>query len=270
MSAASTMKRRIRVLAILCIACAGVMMAQVTTQTTQQKGQATSQTTVERGVVVYVSGNDVVIRMETGEIRHFTVPDNARGIVDGKEIGLADLRPGMKLQRTITTTTTPKTVQTVRAGTGTVVRANPPNYVTVRFEDGSVEQYKIPKGTKFTIEGQPKTAFELRPGMKISATRVITSQAMDVSQQRSITGTGPAPVALETPPIEGVLLIAEPAPSTSVATTAPRPAPALEPAPATEPAPKKLPKTGSVIPLIGLLGALFCGASFGVRLLRRS
>jgi len=64
------------------------------------------------------------------------------------------------------------------------------------------------------------------------------------------------------PPIEGVLLFQEP----------PKPAPqvaaAPEPAPPAEPAPATLPKTGSVVPLVGLLGLLFSGASFGVRLLQ--
>jgi len=147
-----------------------------------------------------------------------------------------------------------------------VVNVTPPNYATVRFEDGSVERYKIPKGTKFTIDGEQKTAFELRPGMKISATRVIESPVVEVSQQRSVTGTAPPPVPVEAPPIEGVLLIAEQRPQAIVAE--PSPAPARAPAP--EPAAKKLPKTGSAVPLIGLLGVLFSGASFGVRLLRRS
>jgi hypothetical protein len=76
------------------------MMAQVTTQATQQKGEPTIQTTVERGKVVYVAGNDVVVKMENGEIRHITVPDSARATVDGKEVTIRDLRPGMKISAT--------------------------------------------------------------------------------------------------------------------------------------------------------------------------
>ena len=50
---------------------------------------------------------------------------------------------------------------------------------------------------------------------------------------------------------------------------------ALTPAPESqastpEPAPKKLPKTGSMLPLVGLLGLLSFVLSFGVRMLRRS
>jgi hypothetical protein len=35
-----------------------------------------------------------------------------------------------------------------------------------------------------------------------------------------------------------------------------------------EPAPTELPKTGSLLPMVGLLGILCCGFSFGIRMLR--
>jgi hypothetical protein len=270
MSATSTWKCRLAAGAILWIACAAVMLAQVKTTTTEKKGQATKQVTVERGEVVYISGNDVVVKMENGEVRHITVPDDARATVDGKEITLRDLRVGMKLERTITTTSTPQTVETVRTGTGTVVNVQPPNFATVRFEDGTVERYRIPKDQKFMIDGQAKTAFDLRPGMKITATRIVTAPVVQVTQQKQVTGTAPPPPATPTTPtMEGALLILEqvPRPSTVPAAT---PSTMTQPAPEPAPAVKKLPKTGSVIPLIGLLGVLFSGASFGVRLLRRS
>ena len=255
---------RLLAAAFLCVVCAAVMMAQVKTTTSEQKGASGKKVTVERGEVVYVSGNEVIVKMESGEIRHVTVPEGATGTVDGKQVTVKDLKPGMKLEKTITTTTTPKTVKTVRTGTGTVVNVMPPNYATVRFEDGAVERYKIPKGTKFTIDGQQKTAFDLKPGMKISATRIVEAPVVEVSQSSAVSGSAPPP-----PPPDVPIIIAEPAkPAPEPVAAAPEPATAAAPAP--EPAPKKLPKSGSVVPLIGLLGALFTGASFGVRFLRRS
>lgn len=252
--------------AVLWLACVTLMMAQVKTNTTETPGRSGKEVTVERGEVVYVAGNDVVIKMEDGQIRHVTVKEGATATVDGKQITIKDLKPGMKLERTITTTTTEKTVKTVRAGTGTVTQVSPPNWVTVRFEDNSVQRYKIPKGTTFTIDGQKKTAFELKPGMKISATRIIEEPVVVASTDVSgVTGSAPPPPP--PPPLEGALLIAEkPTPL-----PAPTPATVTEPAApsAPEPAPKKLPTTGSVVPLIGLMGLLFSGASFGLRLLRR-
>jgi len=243
------------------------MMAQVKTTTSEQKGVAEKKVTVERGEVVYVSGNEVVVKMENGEVRHVTVPDGATGTVDGKTVTVKDLKPGMKLQRTIVTTSTPKTVQTVRTGTGTVMAVQAPNYATVRFEDGEVQRYKIPKGTKFTIDGQQKTAFDLKPGMKITATRIVEAPVVEVSEQKAVTGTAPPPPPPPPPPDVPIIIAEAPKPAPAPAA---EPAPAPAPAPAAEPAPTKLPKTGSMIPMVGLMGLLFSGASFGLRLLRRS
>src|ERR1700745_577973 len=88
---------------IVCVAFAAAMMAQETSKTTETKGAASHQVQVERGEVVYVSGNDLVVRMENGEVRHVTAPDSARATVDGKELSVHELKPGMKLARTITT-----------------------------------------------------------------------------------------------------------------------------------------------------------------------
>jgi len=47
-----------------------------------------------------------------------------------------------------------------------------------------------------------------------------------------------------------------------------RPAPPPVEVAAAEPAPKQLPKTASDLPLIGLLGLLFCGVSLSVTAVR--
>jgi len=262
-----TWKQLLCAAAILCLVCATVMMAQVKTEVTEHKGAASKESAVERGEVVYVSGNDLVVRMEGGEIRHFTVPDGAKATVNGKVITLADLKPGMKLERTITTTSQPKTIKTVKSVTGTVVMVMPPNSVTLRLEDGTAQGFKIPKGQKFMIDGKELTAFELKKGMKVSATKIVEEPAVEVSSSKQLTGaTAPPPPP---PPPDAPILIAstpaKPAPAAEPA-AAPAPAPAASP----EPAAKKLPSTGSFVPLIGLLGLLFSGASFGLRLLRRS
>jgi hypothetical protein len=257
---------------VLCFAFAAVMMAQDRTITQTTPGTATSTTTVERGEVAYVSGNDLVVKMENGEVRHLTVPDTARATVDGKELSVHELKPGMKLQRTITTTQTPRTVTTIRTIQGKVVQVIPPLSLILSFPDGSPnKQYKIPNDQKFVVDGQSKTAFELKPGMNIGATVVTESSETALGEQRTTVGTAPAPPPAPrpaTPTLVGVLLIEVP-----VATPAPvaaRPAPAAAPAPAApEPAPVRLPKTASPLPLIGLLGLMCFAASIGMKLLRR-
>ena len=67
-----------------------------------------TETEVRRGEVVYVSGNDLVVKTEAGQIKHFVVPEGATAVVDGKTLTVRDLKPGMKLTQTITTTETPK------------------------------------------------------------------------------------------------------------------------------------------------------------------
>src|SRR5271157_221406 len=135
---------------------------QVKTETSTTTGQPAKTVEVERGEVVSVNGNDLFVKMENGEIRHFpNIPESARITVDGKQLGIHDLKPGMKLQRTITTTTTPKTVTTVESVTGTVWAVMTPSSVTLRLETGEVQRFNIPKGQKFTIEGKETDAFGL-------------------------------------------------------------------------------------------------------------
>jgi len=248
---------------IVCLAFSTAMTAQQTSKTDVTHGPASKQAQVERGEVIYVSGNDVVVKMENGEVRHVTAPEGAKATVDGKEITVHDLKPGMKLQRTITTTTTPRLVTTVTTIQGKVFHANPPTSVILTLGDGTNKQYKIPKDQKFMIDGQEKTAFDLRKGMNISATVVTQVPETVVAQQRKVTGSAPPPPP--TPAMQGALLIEDAAPAPKQVAAAPAAA-----ATAPEPAPKHLPKTGSPVPLVGLLGLLSFSLSFGVRMLRRS
>jgi len=224
--------------------------AQVKTTTNTAVGQATKEVSVERGEVVSVEGNDLFVKMENGEIRHFpNVPESARATVDGKAVGIHDLKPGMKLERTITTTKTPQVVTTVQTVTGKVWHVNPPTTVILTLEDGKNQQFKIPKGQKFNIDGQMVDAFGLKQGMKISATKIVEVPENVITQEKAVTGTMPPP------PDQPILIAGSPAaPAT----------PAAE-----EATPAKLPKTGSSLPLIGVLGLICCGASFGLSLVRK-
>src|SRR5277367_1729335 len=122
--------------------------AQVQTETTTSTaGPSTKQVKVERGTVVTVSGNNLVVKAEDGTLRDFpNVPESARITVDGKQLGIHDLKPGMILQRTITTTTTPKIITTTQSVTGTVFYVQPPLTVILTMEDGKNKEFKIPKG----------------------------------------------------------------------------------------------------------------------------
>ena len=170
------------------------LMAQVQSQTSTTPEAQTKTVTVERGEVVYVSGHDLLLKMEDGEIRHIAnVPESARATVDGKEIGIHDVKVGMKLQKTITTTTTPTVITKVETVTGKVFHVTPPTSVILTLEDGTNQEFKIPKDQKFNVDGQMVDAFGLREGMKISATRITETPETVVSQKTMVTGKMPPP-----------------------------------------------------------------------------
>ncbi len=212
----------------------------------------TVETKVAKGTVVYVSGNDLVVKGEKGEVRHFIVPDSQKFTVDGKEVTVHELKPGTVLTATVTMTSTPNTVKTVKTGTGTVFFVSPP-YLTVTLPTGENKRVRVPQGQKFTVDGEEKTVFDLRKGMKLSWTMVRTTPEIDVTRDVKISGkTPPTPPPPPTPVMVGALLIEEP--------------PAPPPPP---PAPAKLPKTASPVPLVGLLGLLSLTAGFALGALRR-
>jgi len=231
------------------------MSAQVQTSTdttTQGKGKTT---TVENGTVAMVNGNDLYVKMADGSIRHFpNVSETARINVDGQMLGIHDLKPGMHLQRTITTTTTSQVVTTTKTVTGKVWHVNPPLSVILTLDDGTNKEFKIPKGQKFNVNGQDTDAWGLKKGMVISATQVVEQPVEVVAKQQQVTGSMPPPPP--PPPPDQPILIA-------VMVPVPAPAPA---APAAAPA--ALPKTGSSLPLIGLLGMLSLLCAGGLRLFR--
>jgi LPXTG-motif cell wall-anchored protein len=246
---------------VLGLLCSGVACVAQDTQSTstRQSGQQAVKTEVRSGEIVYVSGNDVVLKMDTGEVKHFNVPSDFHFNIDGQDMTVHDLKPGMHVSRTITTTTTPKTVETVRTVNGTVWYVNPPSTVILTLPDGTNKQYKVPDGQKFLIDGQEQSVFHLKKGMKVSGTAITDRPETVVSTSRSgVTGSAPpapspAP-APETPAMSGALLIEQP--------------PAAQPAP-TETA-ATLPKTATNMPLIGLAGLIALSLFAALRIFRKS
>ena len=146
---------------------------------------------------------------------------------------------------------------TVKSVTGKVWYVNPPRSVILTMEDNKNQEFKIPNGQKFNVDGQMVDAWGLKKGMKVTATKVVEVPETVVTQQRILAGKMPPPPA--PPPDQPILIAVVEVPA------APAPA-AAAPAPAAE----ALPKTGSSLPFVGLLGLLLIGASFGMRSLRRS
>ena len=196
----------------LCIILAFTANAQVKTETKVEEGPASQTVKVETAEVVYISGNDLIVKTDDGELRHFPdVPDDKTVYVAGKELTVHDLKPGMKLQRVTITTSTPQMITTVKTVTGKVWRVSPPNSVILTLEDGTNQSFNIPKGQKFSVDGQETDAWGLKEGMNISATAVTETPETVVSQEVKRTGTMP-PQTPE-PPRQGATLLSILAPA---------------------------------------------------------
>ena len=191
---------------LLCIVLALTANAQVTTETKVEERPASQTVKVETAEVVYISGNDLIVKTDDGELRHFPdVPDDKTVYVAGKELTVHDLKPGMKLQRVTITTTTPRMITTVKTVTGKVWRVSPPNSVILTLEDGTNQSFNIPKGQKFSVDGQETDAWGLKEVMNISATAVTETPETVVSQEVKRTGTMPPPTPA--PPRQGATLL---------------------------------------------------------------
>jgi hypothetical protein len=226
------------------------MSAQVNTETNTTSAPSTHEITVERGEVILVRGNDLFVKMDDGSTRHFpNVPESARVTVGDQQFGIHDLKPGMKLMRTTIVTTTPKTVTTVQTVTGKVWHVSPPNSVILTLEDGSNQQFKIPKDQKFNVDGQETDAFGLKKGMKVSATKIVEVPVVSVTQSQQVSGKlPPPPPPVAQPAADMPILIASRGP---------------------EPVAAELPKTGSLLPLIGLLGTLSFLSALAMGVIRK-
>lgn len=246
--------------------------AQVQTRTTTTAGESSHKVKVERGEVYAVDGNDLIVKMEDGSLQHFpNVPETARATVDGKQLGIHDLKPGMRLQRTIVTTTTPMTVTTIQTVTGKVWHVSPPTSVILTLDNNTNQQFKIPKDQKFNVDGKMVDAFGLKKGMKVSVTKIVEVPTVVSSREKRVTGTmpqapppqksavgnagstevatAPQSAAGTTPPPPGApLLVAEGEPTPSPAETETPAVPAEPPA-----------EKSSYLPLVGLVVLLVVG-----------
>jgi hypothetical protein len=221
---------------------AGVSSAQTST---------TSTTEVKKFQVIAVDGNALYVRLPEGT-RQIDVPPGFLFTVDGKQMSVSELRPGMSGTATITTktTVTPVTITEVKSGT---VAASAGSAVYVRTAEGVrlFTQSDVDKrGMKIFVDGKPKLVSELRQGDKLSATfvtngppSIVTEKEVQATLAKAAPAPAPAPVA--------------PAPVAVAPARAPvAPAPV---APAPAPAPvattgRQLPSTAGSLPTVALAG----------------
>ena len=139
--------------------------------------------------VLSVQGNQLVVNLPEGT-RELTVADDFRFTVNGKQLSVHDLRPGMKGTATITTrtTVTPVTVTEVKNGT---VAYSAGSTIIVRTDEGikSFTQSDVDKrGVKIMRAGKPAQVSDFRQGDKLSAT-IITSLPPKVLTEQEVQAT---------------------------------------------------------------------------------
>jgi hypothetical protein len=241
-------------------------VAQQMPRTTKEQIAGTAAVTTEKlnGTVVVVDGNKLVVRMASGDIRYFEPPESRKFLIDGEELKVQQLKPGTKLQATVTTRTTPITERTTTIGTGKVWHVSG-NSVIITLPNGENRQYKVDSNYRFVVGGQKASVFDLKKGMVINAEKIVEVPRTELATDVAVTGQAPPaprPVVAET------RTTPEPRTSPPAPAPAPEPAPAPQqvaqaaPAPAPDPAPATLPDTASPFPLIGIVGLVLAGVGF--------
>jgi hypothetical protein len=162
------------------------------------------ETRVENAEVVYVEGNDVVMKLTNGELKQFEIADNYKFTIDGKDVTVHELKPGMKLTAMITTAIAPRWVDTVQVIEVGTVWNTLGNSLIIKTSEGENKMYRVPSGSKITLDGKAKTLDQLREGDKITATVVRTRAPLEVGNAATRVLHAPA-----TPARVGVLLIDE-------------------------------------------------------------
>jgi hypothetical protein len=162
------------------------------------------ETRVENAEIVYVQGNDVIVKLTDGEVRQFEIPDTCKFNIDGKDVTVLEMKPGMKLTATIITATPPRWVDTVEVIEVGKVWRNVGSSLVITTPEGENKMYRVSSGGKVTIDGIEKTLAQLREGDKITATIVKITIPPEKGNAAVVVHKAP-----RTPARVGVLLIDE-------------------------------------------------------------
>ena len=159
-------------------------------------------TRVENAEVVYVEGNDVVLKFTNGEVRQFEIPDSSKFTVGSMDVTVHELKPGMMLTAVIGTPNAPRWVDTVEVTEVGAVWKTVGSDLIIKTPEGQNRMYRVPSGSKIIIDGKEKSLDQLREGDRITATVVRTRVPSESSKA--------APMVRKAPPTPvrvGALLI---------------------------------------------------------------
>ena len=167
----------------------------------QESKTATVTTAVLKGTVVQVEGNDLLVRMSTGELRNFNVPETRKFVIDGKELSVHQLQPGTTLTATVTTTTVPGTIQTRSVQRARVWFVSPPT-VILTMPSGENKQFIVKDTVRIMVNGKPGTVHDLRKGDVISVEKVVEEPHVEIATNTTVVGNAPPVTAQSTQPAQ--------------------------------------------------------------------
>jgi hypothetical protein len=246
----SAMVRTILAAAVIC-STAAVVLGQTTATSTETKAFE----------VIAVDGSHLTVRLPEGT-REIAVPAGFMFTVNGQQLSVSDLRPGMKGTANITTrtTVTPVTVTEVKNGT---VAVQTGMSIIVRTDEGikSFTQEDVDKrGVRIVRNGKVAQISDFRQGDQLSAT-IITSLAPKVVTEKEVQATLAS---------AGGAAGSRSAAAGSGSAPASRTASASASGGASGGGARTLPKTASSWPLLGLASALSLAMGLALTLRRRS
>jgi len=246
---------------------------------------------IKNGTVVATGDNTVAIRDAAGVIREYDTPPGFTVNVDGKDLPVSALKPGMTITATIRTVTKPVVLQTKELKDARVIK-NEGGLLFVREADG-IHSYNVPAGFRFDIGGARLRAMDLQNGQLLNATIVHTTTGHNTEQQvANATGSDAAAkaaadkaaadkaaadkaaadaaarkAAADKAAADAAAKAAADKAAADAAAKAAADKAAADAAAAA--AAKKLPKTASSVPLAGALGVLCVGLGAALTLRRK-
>lgn len=222
-------------------------------------GVAAAQTTtydLRSGEVLSVQGNNLVVRGPQG-VREINVPEDFRFDLNGQQLSVHQLKPGMKLTALIKTTQTPVELTTTELRNAEVVHTIGNSIVVRNTDTGEYRRFTNDEMKDLDLviykNGETVSPMNLKVGDRISAIVVTKLPPVVVTDQEI------AVMAQNAPP---------PPPKPVAAAPTPKPAAAPKPPPPSPP-PAALPKTGSSLPLIGLVGGFLLGVAVVLTIWRK-
>jgi len=226
---------------LLALATAPAARAQATATTTTESTSVARQ--VKGGVVEAVAGNKVVLRESDG-LHEYTLPDGFKLDVNGQSVGVDQIQPGMTVGAMITDRVTTRQVKETRISSATVMQIAPGGIV-VKTADGNLKSYDFKDAAGndiyFVRDGKQVSLRDVKQGERLSGTFITTLPPQEITQRTAVAKAiaPPAP---------------DPAPQAVAAAT-----------------PRRLPRTASPLPLLGLIALVSAGVALalrGVRALR--